>query len=140
MSRETREKLSDIINKTEYVFAQKASSFDQAYPSISKLRIDIIEKDFGHAEPISHRVYTETSFRHAVNCSASICYGGGVELGWILHDMVAGRVTDWSDTKRCEGYEGSPKGKKKYRSCLHMFEIKIHVDFKEPVDAGSEPA
>jgi hypothetical protein len=35
----------------------------------------------------------------------------------------------------CQGHEGSPKGRKKYRKCIHTFKVKAWIKYK-----GSEPA
>lgn len=130
MSREDREKLTDRINKTEYVFSQKVDSFEKAYPTIASLRVEVTESELGFGGSPRTWTFTERNFRHAVNCSNSLCYGGGVEIGWIIHDMAREKKTDHEEVKMCQGYEGSPKGKRRYRSCVHSFRIKAHVEYK----------
>ena len=131
MARENREKLTDVINITNYVFSRKVDSFTEAYPTIAKLRVEVTESDLGVDKPKYTRTFTEGNFSHAVNCHNSLCYRGGVELGWIIHDMVRNKQTDLEETKLCQGYEGSPKGKSRYGSCLHMFHIKALVEYKD---------
>lgn len=82
--------------------------------------------------------FTERNFRHAVNCSNSPCYGGGVEIGWIIHDMARTEQADREETKMCQGCEGSPKGRRRYRSCLHSFHIKAHVEYKNGGEGQQE--
>lgn len=131
MSRDKREKLTDRINKSEYVFSRKVDSFEEAYPTIASLRVEVTEEEIGLSSASRTWTFTEKNFIHAVNCSNSMCYGGGVEIGWMIHDMARNKQTDHEEIKRCEGYEGSPKGRRRYRSCLHAFHIKAHVEYKE---------
>ena len=126
-----REKLTDIINNTDYVFSQKKSKFYEAYPSIAKLHVEVYEATMGLGSETREWVLTEENFRHAVNCSNSVCYGGGIEIGWFIHDMVRDKATDRELRQKCKGYEGSPKGRKRYRSCFHSFHIKAHIEYKE---------
>lgn len=130
MSRDDREKLTDRINNTQYVFSKKVDSFQEAYPTIASLRIEITEQEFGLGSSSQTTSFSEKDFRHAVNCSNSSCSGGGVELGWILHDMARDKQAEYEGTKKCQGYEGSPKGRRRYRSCTHSFQIKIHAEHK----------
>ncbi len=52
-------------------------------------------------------------------------------MGEIIHAMVRDKKTDHEEERKCQGYEGSPKGRKRYRSCLHSFHIKAHIDYKD---------
>src|SRR5687767_6765746 len=121
MSDQKREKLSDVHNRSEYVLAPK-TTFEKAYPTIAKLLVKVSEGagGFGESRTIT---LTEQDFSHAVNCSNPVCYGGGVEVGWFIHDMVRAGKTEDSTSKSCQGYEGSPKGKKRYRSCMNFFRV-----------------
>lgn len=131
MSREDREKLTDRIAKTDYVFRRKVDSFEEAYPTIAKLHVEVTESQIGHGSSQCTRTFTERDFQHAVNCSNPPCYGGGVEIGWIIHDMVRDKKTDHEELKRCQGYEGSPKGRRRIRNCFHSFRIKAHIEYKD---------
>lgn len=130
MSRD-REKLTERINNTDYVFSKKVNSFQEAYPTIASLRIEVTESSFGFGSSSRTWTFTEANFRHAINCSNSMCYGDGVELGWMLHDMVRKKQIQHEERKGCQGYEGSPKGRRRYRSCLHSFQIKAQVEYKK---------
>ena len=44
-------------------------------------------------------------------------------LGSVLRDMVLKKEVLREGKSFCQGYEGSPKGKSRYRSCIHCFEI-----------------
>jgi hypothetical protein len=49
----------------------------------------------------------------------------------ILRYMIASRLTEFEATERCQGYEGSPKGRKRHRDCMHMFKVTIRLAFKD---------
>lgn len=132
MGRNNREKLTDRINQTNHVFSRKVDSFAEAYPTIASLRVEVTEESgIGWGRSDSKWVFTEQNFRHAVNCSNTMCYGGGVEIGWLIHDMARNKETDREENKKCQGYEGSPKGRRRHRSCMNMFQIKAHVEYKD---------
>jgi hypothetical protein len=136
MGREDREKLTDVISKSQFLFSKKVDTFHEAYPTIAKLHVEVSEKELGSSGLARRLTFTEQHFQHAVNCSNPVCYRGGVQVGWLIHDMVRNKETDREETKSCEGYEGSPKGRKRYRTCLHRFTVKAHVDYRE--DASAE--
>ncbi len=138
MGRNDREKLTDRINSSNYVFSRKVNSFEEAYPTVVSLRVEVTERDVGLGGSSQSWTLTEKNFNHALNCSNPRCYGGGVEIGWIIHDMARDRRTDLEETKKCQGYEGSPKGMKRYRSCLHSFHIRAHVEYKNEIKKSDE--
>ena len=69
--------------------------------------------------------------REYFDCSNTACYSGGVSLGEIVREMVAETSTEKSVSKRCQGYEGSPKGHRKYRDCMHSFTVNVILKYKE---------
>lgn len=122
-----REKLSDRVTQHGYVFSQRANSFADAYPAIASLRVEVEDTDLGEAPRLT--VLTEGNFRHVVDCSNPLC-GGGVTVGFIVHDLVRERKTDDERTQMCPGYEGSPKGRRVYGKCMRMFRIRTHIVYR----------
>jgi hypothetical protein len=45
--------------------------------------------------------------------------------------MVRNKKNDYEISRTCQGYEGSPKGKKRYRLCVNFFKIKVHINYKK---------
>jgi hypothetical protein len=45
--------------------------------------------------------------------------------------MVRKKETHWEGSKMCQGYEGSPKGRRKYRSCVNSWNMKVDIEYKE---------
>jgi len=123
-----REKAQDIFNKTNYVFSKKVS-FAEAFPEIDKLEINVTEIGTGIMSK-KDRSYNEKTISEYINCSNRACYNGGVSLGNIVREMVRNKLADYNGTAICQGYEGSPKGKRNYRPCVNYFEICAKVTYK----------
>lgn len=129
MSIEDRDKASDIFAKTKYVFSTKAP-FEEVFPTIEDIEIQVTETGTGVSGE-SVRIYKGAKeIREYINCSNSLCYNGGISLGDIIRKTVRENTTEFEDSKICQGYEGSPKGKRKYRSCINFFKIKAKIIYR----------
>jgi hypothetical protein len=120
-----RPKASDMFNKQPELFAKKGT-FEEAYPDI---------EDF----QINERFDLEHPPGEYFNCHNSRCYGGGVSIGKILQKMVRERLETFETTESCKGYEGSPKGRRKYQNCETCFKIKVTLKYKLYFSALSHP-
>jgi len=127
-----KDKLSDIINEAEYVFIRKTRSFAEAYPRIAELKVEIDESGGFFDNSTWHTSLDHRNFKHAIDCHNPKCYGGGVEIGRIVHEMMNKSETDREETNICRGYEGSPKGRRRFGSCIHIFKSKVHIKYREP--------
>ena len=127
-----RTKASDIFRETNYVFSKKVP-FLEAFPEIDDFRIEVSESpDMIWGGQARARTYTkESPPGEFVDCTNSLCYSGGVSIGEILREMISKRKADLEVSKGCRGYEGSPKGRRKYRSCMHSFGIKVTLKYKD---------
>jgi len=133
-----RLKASDVYNNTNYIFSKKVS-FNEAYPMIEDITVKVEEYNSFSLMPDNSRgLYPHKRFYNItnppgefVNCSNTICYNGGFALGDILREMVSKKETVREDTAGCQGYEGSPKGRRRYRSCIHRFDYKIIIKYNE---------
>jgi hypothetical protein len=77
-------------------------------------------------------VYNETNFKGILNCRNPLCFGGGLNLySLILWAVVGAKRTEYETTERCEGYEGSPKGRRKDGPCFTYFKVKVAVVYKD---------
>jgi len=127
--REDRKKASDVFRETNYVFSKKAP-FEEVFPQIDEISV-IVEERVGSADRNSRkRHYNKKNISEYVDCSNPLCYNGGVSIGSIIRSMVIEKQTHNKTTKLCQGYEGSPKGRKKYRDCLHMFDVEVDIKYK----------
>ena len=125
-----RKKAQDIFNDADSVFGKKVSP-DEAFPEAKTIKVEVIEWRGISERDERPRILNKASLTEYFNCSNSICYGGGFKLADIVHGMIYKRQTELSGDAACQGYEGSAKGGKRYRSCLHNFEYKVHIEYNE---------
>lgn len=124
-------KASDVFREREFLFGRKAP-FHEAFPDIEDFDIEVTEdgRDMIGRGP-RRRVYRKSDPPgEFVDCSNPSCYDGGVSIGSLLRTMVFTRETEHQSNHICQGYEGSPKGRRRYRSCLNRFEVKITLTYK----------
>lgn len=127
-----RTKASDIFRETNFVFSKKVP-FLEAFPELEEFRIEVSESpDMIWGKDQRARVYAkENPPGEFVDCTNFVCYSGGVSIGEILRDMIRQRKTEAEVSKGCRGYEGSPKGRRRYRSCMHHFTVKVSLKYKD---------
>ena len=129
MSKNNRLKASDIFKQTEYLFSKKVS-FEEAFPEIEDLTVEVEERGKGVREWDRKRTYGKKYLGEYIDCSNSICYNGGFSIGSILREMVKKKKTTEEGSVSCQGYEGSPKGRIRYRSCINFFNYNISIKYK----------
>ena len=133
MSRDDRQKESDIFNKGNPAYTTKGS-FENVFPEIEKLDIIVEFQGCGidflkDKKNISH-YNIETLHGEYIDCINPLC-GGGFSIGSILREMGRTKETNKEVIKMCQGYEGSPKGKIKYGKCVNRFIVKINIKYKD---------
>jgi len=132
--RNERKKASDIFNESELVFVKKVP-FDEAFPEIEDLKIEVEEWGDGVDELNGKSIYQKQNFPgEYIDCSNPFCYNGGFSIGKIIHKMYRNKQTELETTELCQGYEGSPKGRRKYRRCLNSFKIKVSIKYKDNIE------
>ncbi len=136
--RNQRQKASDVFREAQFLFARKGT-FAEAYPTISKLKVEVEEQGRGVNAFYGPSVYTEENAGEYVDCSNPLCYNGGLHLGDILRAMVRENQTDREVAKLCQGYNGSPKGRRNYGPCVNSFRVKVHVDYRMGDHGRSAP-
>ena len=133
MSKSDRQKASDVFANLSSVFSKK-STFEEAFPDIDSVNVHVMESTYEG---------NKTAFwggGEYADCSNPLCYGGGISVGELLRSMVRERQTEGALRKMCRGYEGSPKGQRRYRSCVHVFEVVARVTYKEVGVGEAEPS
>lgn len=124
---EERKKASAVHAEANYLFGEKVS-FAKAFPTIETVKVVVEESGAGargHA-----RQYDQATLGEFIDCSNPLCYKGGFSLGGVLRRMVEEKQTHLKDSASCQGYEGSPKGKKKYRECGAYFTFTVDIAYK----------
>lgn len=128
--KDKRLKASDVFHQTEYLFTDKVP-FRKAFPKIKSLKVIVKESGRDIHKYNSKRYYTEENAGQYINCSNSACFNGGFNLGSILRMMDANYQKEVKETFYCQGYEGSPKGRKKYCDCDNIFEVECFITYKK---------
>lgn len=129
-----RQKASDVFREGYYPFVRKVS-FAEAFPEIEDTRVEA--KEYGYApEAKQCWLYTrEHPPGEYVDCSNPLCYNGGFSIASVLRQMARDGLTEHETSGLCQGNEGSPKGRRIYRKCMHSFEVKVTIKYK----AGTDP-
>ena len=132
--RDKRQKAQDVFNEST-PFLGTVDSFGKAYPTVAELTVTVTEEgdDLWHGSRTS--TYGKRSASEYINCSNPRCFNGGFHLGTILHRMTYDRETEWQGSEFCQGYEGSPKGRKNYGPCDHRFKIDIQITYGDEASA-----
>jgi len=132
MSIKDRKKASDVFREWRPVFGEK-SSFKEAFPEIDDLKIEC--KETGHLGSVfnnetSHYYSIENPPGEYIDCSNPLCYNGGFSIGRVLREMIRNKEMEKEGSEICKGYEGSPKGRRRYRNCLNFFKYKVKIKYK----------
>ena len=127
MSKRDRPKASQVFSEAQHLFAKKVTFFE-AYPTIETAKVEITQS--GENVYLGGKGVLENErIGEFYDCNNLMCYNGGVSIGEILRDMVANRQTEFEDDKPCQGYEGSPKGQRRYGLCHNRFLVKISLEY-----------
>ena len=128
-----RMKASEVYRESPFV---TVVPFAEVFPQIEDFSLEVIEDNAVKVGERVTRSYNRVSLRDlVVNCSNPLCYSGGFSVGDILREMMRTGQTEYETTVRCNGYEGSPKGVRRYGDCYHFFEVKLRVKYKEVNDS-----
>lgn len=130
MGKYDRQKASDVFNQIDFFLAKK-TSFEKAFPQIEKIKVEVIESGEGINDWNEKRTYSNNDMGEYINCHNRRCYNGGFCMGQIIRQMTYEKKTELETTELCQGYEGSPKGRKKYGMCTNFFEIKVVIKYKD---------
>lgn len=123
-----RMKASDVYAKSYNPFVPK-TDFEGAFPNIESITVDVTEiEEYGNEHD---RKYSKGNFGQYINCSNTQCYNGGFSIGDAIGSLYFKKLTEGEGEADCQGYEGSPKGKRKGDPCEHKFRYKINIVYKK---------
>jgi hypothetical protein len=135
--RDRRYKASDVFRESQFLFGDKVR-FEEAYPEIEDVTIEVERSGEGVNELNRNARYTKQTLPgQYIDCTNPLCYNGGFSIGSVLRQMVMEKKTQSETTSRCQGYEGSPKGRRRYRDCTNFFSVRVHLSYKDIEKAGS---
>jgi hypothetical protein len=127
--RDHRPKVTELFANTISPFGSRAP-FQQVFPDFLKLEIFIAEQRHLWGER-NERTYTLSNppGEH-FDCSNSFCYGGGFSITQILRNVYEQRLTKFETLVDCRGYEGSPKGHRKYKDCAQYSKVTVRAQYR----------
>ena len=145
MEQEGRNKASKTSREINYLFSNEIS-FTKTFPEIENIFIEVKEFESSMRKPERddeweramgsyssypriHRYSKNHLPGENINCSNALCFKGGFSIGSIVRNMISKKDTFKEGKEHCQGYEGSPKGKRKYRNCSHQFEYKVTIKY-----------
>lgn len=131
MARDDRKKASDVFRESNYPFAKKVT-LGEAFPMIADIQVQAKEIDYGNV------VAAHWSGGKFVDCTNPLCFNGGFSVQSCVRAMVNDGAIREKFTGLCQGYEGSPKGRRKTRACMHAFEVEIEIEYKDVSEESSE--
>jgi hypothetical protein len=129
-----RQKASDVFANTKWAF-RSTGTFEQAFPNIADCRIEVIFEGQSPLGGPDVRIYTRANASEYVDCKNPLCYNGGFNLGDLLGRAESERRTEIDEWMFCQGYEGSPKGRRNYGPCGASVKVKGTITYR----ANAEP-
>jgi hypothetical protein len=107
-------------------------AFGECSPEIAAMRIEVVETRLPFGAGKALRVFTMKNHPgEHIACSAYLCCSGGFQIGEMLDHMVRQRTARLSALVACQGYRGSPKGRRRYGPCSNQFSVSISLSFAE---------
>lgn len=129
MPRDKRQKASEVFSSTNWAF-RSPGTFEQAFPNIDDCRIEVTFEGEGAIGSRNVRIFTKDNLGEYVDCRKPLCYNGGFNIADILRSAEAEKRTEIDQGVICQGYQGSPKGRRNYGPCLAYFKVKGTITYK----------
>jgi hypothetical protein len=120
-------KASDVFREGNFLLGPKAP-FSEVFPMIETIQIEVEEsgQGLGAFGTYGTRKYSLDSGRQYVDCSNSLCYNGGVNVGFTVSSMVREKQTDDKFSKHCQGLTD----RRSQKPCMNRFDVAIHLKYK----------
>jgi hypothetical protein len=108
-------------------------SFERVFPVVRDIEVEV--EQMGRPWRTTRNVWKGPHWpeRH-VNCQNRLCVRGGFALWEVLGRMISQRKAEDEGERLCQGYEGSPGGRRKYGVCPNIFKYKIRIEYRETPD------
>lgn len=106
----------------------KPSSFEEAFPTVKEIRIEVNQTGDGVADKNYPRTLVLNP-PEKIACDNPRCNRGGFDLQNEIYFMVESLKVEKSIEKRCTGDEGKPKAKRPGKSCCNRFIIAIKITY-----------
>ena len=103
------------------------SSFSEAYPAIKTVKFTCVMSDFG--DIVCEGVWS-SSDGPKMSCRNPRCQRGGFDIEREIQMMTYSGLTSKDLNLRCDGDEGSPKGRRTGQPCEYMLKGTLSIIYK----------
>jgi hypothetical protein len=109
------------------------TDFLGAFPNVESVRVDLEESGnfpIGQSPHMRKRSLRNNEVGSSLRCSNPRCKQGGYSIEVIVSSMVAQRESAKELTVRCNGHEGSPKGRRRGDPCYNRIKGEVQITYK----------
>jgi hypothetical protein len=106
-----------------------AKTLLSAFPHIARIEVRVVEEN-AYVGWRRDRVF-QNDVPAAIPCSNPRCREGGYDIANLIYFVAEGRKTNDEITIRCNGHEGSPKGRRRGDPCTNRACITATADFSD---------
>jgi hypothetical protein len=128
-----RPKASQFFQSRPNVFNKLERSFENAFPSIDDVTVELTETGAGRWNGVSRKL-GKPALGEFIDCHNPLCYNGGFSVGQILREMISKNKTELETTRLCQDYERSPGGRRLCRPCVNHFDIQVRLKYKNEAE------
>lgn len=109
------------------------TNFLGAFPTVESIRVELEESgDFPIGQPafLRKRSLRDNDVGSSLRCSNPRCKQGGFSIQNAVSSMVAERERSKELAVRCNGHEGSPKGRRVGDPCTNRIKATVQITYK----------
>ena len=112
-------------DNNNFVFHNGHRSFDEVFPNIEKISVNIEENNIGSSDLLNKTLLTKQNFSEFHSCSNPQCKNGRYNIGNLVRNMVENHHTQLVAQKKCTGTE------KLGRRCWCRAEVSINIEYTD---------
>jgi hypothetical protein len=136
--RDHRPKLTELFANTTSPFRGSRAPFSEVFPDFAQLEVVVAEQHFLWGRRLERKYTLENPPGEDFDCSNQFCYGGGFSICDILRRVHRERLTQFETYVSCSGYEGSPKGRRKYKDCVQYTKVTVKAKYRRVEALGNQ--
>lgn len=116
-------------DRSRLVFMQHGP-FERAFPTLDDAVAEYVEWDYAIKK--REGTWRVKEYGGLMACANERCRRGGYEIDREIHQMIREKLTEKKVRMLCRGDEGSPKGRRRGRSCTCALDAILRVTYKSP--------
>lgn len=116
----------------------KPSSFLEAFPKVKTLSFEGAQRGDASGEGQREERFSETNLPRVIACSNPRCQQGGYDLSAYIITLARDRKPQMEGQIYCNGYEGTPKGRRKGDACFNGLTFSITASFHTDSSSSSK--